>query len=178
MDGLINAILKLSREGRRTLRPERIELDALLRTAVENIRHQLTEAGGEVAIEANGSALVSDRMALEQVFGNLLDNAVKYCQPGRPLRIRVRARNERSQRVVVEVEDNGRGIANQDRERIFDLFRRSGVQDQQGEGIGLPHVRSMLRKLGGEIALTSELGRGTTFAISVAADLRKVIGAT
>jgi signal transduction histidine kinase len=178
MDKLINAILKLSREGRRTLRPERIELDALLRGAVENIRHQLNEAGGEVAIEGNAPSLVSDRLALEQIFGNLLDNAAKYGQPGRPLRIQIRARNGERGRVVVEVEDNGRGVASVDHERIFDLFRRAGARDQPGEGIGLPHVRAIVRHLGGEIALRSELGKGTTFAVSVAADLREIVGAT
>jgi signal transduction histidine kinase len=178
MDKLISAILKLSREGRRTLRPERIELDALLRGAVENIRHQLNEAGGEVDIEGHAPALVSDRLALEQIFGNLLDNAAKYGQPGRPLRIQIRARSGEGRRVVVEVEDNGRGVANADRERIFDLFRRAGPQDKPGDGIGLPHVRAIVRHLGGEIALRSEVGKGTTFAVSVAADLREIVGAT
>lgn len=172
MDGLINAILKLSREGRRTLKPESIELAALLRGAAANLQHQAIEAGGQIAIEANVAPLVSDRLALEHVFGNLLDNAVKYHQPGRPLRVRVHARQEGGRRVVVEVSDNGRGVAAQDQERVFDLFRRSGAQDQRGEGIGLAHVRVILRNLGGEIALKSELGQGTTFTVSLPRVLR------
>ena len=67
--------------------------------------------------------------------------------------------------------DNGRGIAPQDHERIFELFRRSGAQDQPGEGIGLAHVRALVRRLGGEITVQSELGRGTTFQV-VALPLR------
>jgi signal transduction histidine kinase len=66
---------------------------------------------------------------------------------------------------VIEVEDNGRGIAAEDAERVFDLFRRAGVQDKQGEGIGLAHVRTLVRRLGGDIVMTSELGKGTTFRV-------------
>lgn len=175
MDGLINAILKLSREGRRMLKPEPIRLDALLKTAAANVQHQVTEAGGAVAIDAKVSALVSDRLALEQIFGNLLDNAVKYRSPGRPLRIEIRAREERGRRILVEVQDNGRGIARQDHERVFDLFRRSGAQDQPGEGIGLAHVRTMVRNLGGEITLQSDIDCGTTMKLDLPHDLRAVL---
>ncbi len=175
MDGLINAILKLSREGRRVLKPEPIRLDALLKTAAANVQHQVTEAGGAVEIDAKVSALVSDRLALEQIFGNLLDNAVKYRSPIRPLKIEIRAREDRGRRVLVEVQDNGRGIARQDHERVFDLFRRSGTQDQPGEGIGLAHVRTMVRNLGGDITLRSEIEQGTTMKLDLPHDLRAVL---
>jgi signal transduction histidine kinase len=178
MDGLINAILKLSREGRRVLKPEPIELESLLKTTAGNVQHQIIEAGGEVAIDASVPTLISDRMALEQIFGNLFDNAIKYRAPNRPLQIKVRGREERGQRVVIDVEDNGRGIAKQDHERVFDLFRRSGSQDKPGEGIGLAHVRTMIRNLGGEITLNSELERGTTMRVSLPRDLRRVIEIT
>ncbi len=178
MDGLINAILKLSREGRRVLKPEPIELETLLKTAAANVQHQVTEAGGEVSIDTGRlPPVISDRLALEQIFGNLFDNAVKYRSPSRPLRIGVKAREERGQRFVVEIEDNGRGIAKQDHERVFDLFRRSGSQETPGEGIGLAHVRSMIRNLGGDITLQSEPDRGTTMRLNLPRDLRRVMAA-
>ncbi len=177
MDGLINAILKLSREGRRMLKPERIELQAVLDTAAASIRHQVVEVGGEVSIDGSVPSLVSDRLALEQIFGNLFDNAVKYRARDRPLQIHVRAREEPGQRISVEVEDNGRGIASQDHGRVFDLFRRSGTQDQPGEGIGLAHVRTMIRSLGGEITLRSQIAQGTTLTLTLPRDLRTVTGA-
>ncbi|MDQ0390803.1 sensor histidine kinase [Labrys monachus] len=177
MDGLINAILKLSREGRRTLKPEKIDLGALLQATASSLQHQAIEAGGEVQVDAQVPPIVSDRLALEQVFGNLVDNAVKYSQPGRPLKVRVKARQIRGRRIVIDIEDNGRGIASHDHERVFDLFRRSGAQDQRGEGIGLAHVRVIVRNLGGEITLKSSLGQGTTFTVSLPPDLRDVSGA-
>jgi signal transduction histidine kinase len=174
MDGLINAILRLSREGRRVLKPEPIQLDALLKTVTENVRHQMIESGGDVEIKAQVPTLVSDRLALEQIFGNLLDNAVKYRMPDRPLKILIRATQGLGQRVVVEVQDNGRGIAKQDHDRVFDLFRRSGKQDRPGEGIGLAHVRTMARNLGGEITLQSELAQGTIIKLDLPRDLRVI----
>jgi signal transduction histidine kinase len=176
MDGLINAILKLSREGRRTLKPEKVDLDAVLHAAVESIRHQLIDANGEVTIEAKVNSIISDRLALDQIFGNLLDNAVKYRDPSRPLSIKIHTGDEGERTIFVTIEDNGRGIAKQDHERVFELFRRSGAQDQRGEGIGLAHVRAMARNLGGDITLSSELGHGTVFKIILPKDLRKITG--
>ena len=178
MDGLINAILKLSREGRRVLKPEPIQLGALLKTAADNVQHQVTEAGGEVEIDSRAPAVVSDRLALEQIFGNLLDNAVKYRAAERPIKIKIRAFETSGRRVHVEVEDNGRGIARQDHDRVFDLFRRSGAQDRPGEGIGLAHVRTMIRNLGGDISLESQPEKGTTMKLNLPRDLRTYLAST
>ena len=178
MDGLINAILKISREGRRQLKPEPIDLGQLVAAQADAIQHQVGESGGEIATDVTVPRLVSDRLSLEQVLGNLFDNAVKYRQPDRPLRVDVRARQVAGNRIEIAVSDNGRGIAASDHERVFELFRRSGAQSQPGEGIGLAHVRTMVRSLGGDINLTSELGRGTTFTISLPRDLRSFLGST
>lgn len=165
MDNLINAILKLSREGRRQLQPEQIDLSGIIKTSAAAVQHQLLAANGEIHEELGVRFLASDRLSLEQVFGNLLDNAVKYRSSKRPLRVVVRSREEPPDKVAFEVADNGRGIADQDLERIFELFRRAGQQDQPGEGIGLAQVRTIIRNLGGDIAVTSALEKGTTFHI-------------
>ena len=165
MDNLINAILKLSREGRRQLQPEQIDLRAVIRISAAALQHQLLAAKGEINEELGVTSFVSDRLSLEQVFGNLFDNAVKYRSSHRPLRIVVRSRVELADKVAMEVEDNGRGIAEQDLERVFELFRRAGGQDQPGEGIGLAQVRTIVRNLGGDITVTSTLEKGTTFHI-------------
>jgi signal transduction histidine kinase len=166
MDRLINAILKLSREGRRTLTPERIDMDVLFQGIVESLKHTAVERGAEIVIAAPLPDISSDRLAVEQVFSNLIENALKYAKPGRPGRILVRGQATAAG-CVFEIEDNGRGIAPADHERIFELFRRSGSQDQPGEGIGLAHVRALIYRLGGSITLDSELDRGSTFRISL-----------
>ena len=168
MDRLINAILKLSREGRRTITPEPLDLAALVAGIAASIQHILDDRGVALVVERPLPSLISDRLAIEQILSNLIENAAKYLQPGRPGRIVVSGRRERA-RVVLSVADNGRGIAASDHQRVFDLFRRSGSQDQPGEGIGLAHVRALAYRLGGTIDVVSTLGEGATFSLNLPA---------
>ncbi|MFC4171994.1 PAS domain-containing protein [Microvirga sp. GCM10011540] len=163
MDRLIGAILRLSREGRRVLTPEPVAMRDLLAVCQQSLRHQFEETGAEFIIES-APDLTSDRLALEQIFGNLIDNAAKYLDPARPGRIVIRG-YETGAYLRYEVEDNGRGIDRKDFDRIFDLFRRAGSQDRPGEGIGLAHVRSLVRRLGGAISVSSQPGQGSTFTV-------------
>ena len=158
MDELINAILKISRDGRRKLQPEAVELKLLLETAASNVQHQLAELGGSIEIVGRYPRITADRFSLDQIFGNLFDNAVKYQMPGRPLRVQVEARTDGPGRTTIDIKDNGRGIADYDFERVFELFRRAGDQDQPGEGIGLAYVRTLIRNLGGDITVSPSLG--------------------
>ena len=168
MDRLINSILKLSREGKRNLAPETLDLAQIAEGIVATLQHRLDEIGAEVRIERPMPPLVSDRLAVEQMLSNLIENSVKYLKPGRPGRIVVSARQD-GQRVAIEVADNGRGIDPKDHQRVFDLFRRSGQQDQPGEGIGLAHVRALAYRLGGLVDCRSALDQGATFTISLPA---------
>lgn len=168
MDRLINAILKLSREGRRSLNPESVDVGALAQGIADSLKHMADERGTEIVVEGAPPPVRADRLALEQVLSNLVENAVKYMQPNRPGRVAVRGRAEGA-RVVYEVQDNGRGIDPKDHERIFELFRRAGAQDQAGEGIGLAHVRALVHRLGGTITCVSTLDQGATFRLSLPA---------
>ena len=168
MDRLINAILKLSREGRRVIAPEPIDLAALVEASVGAIRHIVDDRGVAVRVERPMPPLVADRLALDQILSNLIENATKYLQPGRPGSITVSARTAGA-RVIIAVADNGRGIDPRDHQRVFDLFRRSGTQDQPGEGIGLAHVRALAYRLGGTIDVESALGEGATFRVNLPA---------
>ena len=163
MDRLINAILKLSREGRRTLTAERLEMGPLVEDMVATMRHQAKSKEVEVVLGPMPT-IWADRVVIEQVFGNVIENALKYLKPDRPGRIDITGRQQGSE-VEFAVKDNGRGIAAKDFERIFELFRRSGDQSVPGEGIGLAHVRALVRRLGGRIDCTSTLDVGTTFTI-------------
>ncbi|MGE7207177.1 sensor histidine kinase [Sphingomonas sp. NPDC019816] len=166
MDRLINAILKLSREGRRVLAPEMIALDQLVEQITDSIRHVIDDRGVTLTIERPMPVIVSDRIALEQILSNLIENATKYRHPTRAAEVHVFAQ-ETPGRVIVAVRDNGRGIDPRDHQRVFDLFRRSGQQDQPGEGIGLAHVRALAYRLGGTISVESQLGEGATFFLSL-----------
>ena len=170
MDRLINAILKLSREGRRTIAPEHVDPAQLVDTIIGSIQHVIDDRGAVVRVERPIPAVVTDRLALEQLLSNLIENATKYLKPGRPGEIVVGGHKERN-RVILSVIDNGRGIDPRDHQRVFDLFRRSGAQDQPGEGIGLAHVRALAYRLGGTIDVQSTLGDGATFRLNLPTEL-------
>lgn len=166
MDRLINSILKLSREGRRTISSEPIDMDDMVQQIADSLAHRVDEGGARIEIAKPLPRVTSDRLAIEQIFSNLIENAVKYLKPGRPGVIAVRGRSE-GRRILFEIEDNGRGIDPRDHQRVFDLFRRSGQQDQPGEGIGLAHVRALAYRLGGLVDCESQLDTGATFRISL-----------
>lgn len=165
MDRLISAILNLTREGRREFQPERINTRNFVGTIVSSVAHQAAEAQAEIHIEPLPN-IVSDRLALEQIFSNLIDNAIKYLKNGVPGEIRIRGRTKLGY-AIFEISDNGRGIDPKDHQRIFDLFRRAGTQDKPGQGIGLAHVRALVRRLGGTMSVSSELNAGSTFTITL-----------
>ena len=165
MDRLISAILHLTREGRREFEPVRIETRELIAGIVATVAHQVAEAEAQIRVEPL-PAIVSDRLALEQIFSNLIDNALKYLRPGVPGDITVRGRTKLGF-AIFEIADNGRGIDPKDHQRIFDLFRRAGTQDKPGQGIGLAHVRALVRRLGGTMSVASELHSGSTFTITL-----------
>lgn len=165
MDRLINAVLKLSREGRRDFKPEEIDMNDLLASVTQGVAHRASEIGAAIAVAKLPPAL-SDRLALEQIFSNLVDNALKYGRSEVPGRIEIKGRAN-STHVIYDVHDNGRGIDPNDHQRVFELFRRSGPQDRPGEGIGLAHVRALVRRLGGSMGLRSELGKGSVFTVTL-----------
>ncbi len=168
MDRLISAILNLTREGRREFRPEPINMRQLIQGLSTTMAHQALEAGAKIVVEELPD-IVTDRLAMEQIFSNLIDNALKYLAPGTQGNIVIRGRRKLGF-AIFEVSDNGRGIDPKDHQRIFDLFRRAGVQDRPGQGIGLAHVRALVRRLGGAMSVDSELGKGSTFVVTLPAN--------
>ena len=171
MDRLINAILRLSREGNRVISPEQVSVEDMVKSISDTIYQQTQAADAEIEVRPGLPPIVTDRMSIEQILQNLIENAVKYLDRSRPGRIVVSGRRLGPQ-VEYAIEDNGRGIDAKDHERVFELFRRAGAQDQPGEGLGLAFVRASVRRLGGAIRMTSEPGRGTTFHLTFPAVYR------
>ncbi|ATJ82567.1 sensor histidine kinase [Halomonas beimenensis] len=157
---LIEEILDLARpeSGRLTLHPERLDLAALARHGVEAVQQVQEERGValEVAIEVEDAPVIGDPDRLEQVVINLLDNAGKFADDAAP-RVRLGlARHKRGFRLTVE--DNGPGIAEDERERVFEKFHQIQHQDDgairgrpRGSGLGLPISRGIVAHLGGRL---------------------------
>ncbi|MGO4438180.1 sensor histidine kinase [Rhizobium sp. RAF56] len=173
MDNLINQVLIMARAGNRELQAERIRLSELVEECCTTLKHRIDERGVSIDVAGGLPEVHSDRAALQQIVANLLDNAIKYLDPSRVGMIAIKGWRAGTH-AILEVRDNGRGIAPGDQERIFELFRRSGRQDQPGDGVGLAHVRALTRRLGGDVTVRSALGEGTTFQVAIAVDLTRM----
>lgn len=172
MDTLINAVLKLSYMGRREIKPEKVSVIEIVNSILGSLQHQIEQRNVTVTV-GELPVIIIDRTALEQIIGNLLDNAVKYLEPGRPGRIKVTACAE-VDGTTFRISDNGRGIAPKDMGKIFELFRRGDCQDIRGEGMGLAYVKTLVRRFGGRIECESEPGVGTTFSVCIPPQPRHV----
>ena len=163
---MVDALLGLSRLGRREIKYQEVDLREIVNSVLQSHQHQINEQ--RIRVEAGALPKVqTDFLAMEQIIGNLVDNAIKYLDPYRAGKI-VIACAENEHEYVLSVEDNGRGIADKDREMIFEPFRRSGKQDQPGEGLGLAYVRTLSRMLGGKVWCESAVGVGTTMRVTIA----------
>jgi PAS domain S-box-containing protein len=165
MDSLITGLLKLARLGHRPLVPERIETDRLVQGVLNGIAHQIEERQARIRIEPL-PAITADRLAMEQIFSNLLDNAVKYLLPDRRGEIRIRAESNPVE-TVFRIEDNGRGIPAESQSAVFEIFRRFAPREVAGEGMGLAYVQTLVRRHGGRIWCESTPGSGSVFSFNV-----------
>jgi len=165
MNDFINAILKLSRLGRRELSLEPLDTQVLVRTTLETLAHQIEQRQVKVTVKPLPH-VVADRTSMEQIFSNILINAVSYLDPDRPGEVEITGEWQ-DKETVFHIRDNGRGIASEDLPKVFELFRRVGNQDVPGEGMGLAYVRALLRRCGGRIWCDSQPGVGSTFSFTI-----------
>ena len=162
----VNAMLRLSQSESGLSRQQRqpVALAPLLATLVEFFQPLAEDRG--ISIEAGPiapAAVDGDGSWLRQLFSNLVDNAVKYCEPGSHVRIET---ERRGAEVCVSVADDGPGIPPEELPEIFERFERgAGQQGRPGFGLGLPLAREIARAHGGRIEVASKPGRGTTFSV-------------
>ncbi len=166
-DTLLRALLDVSRldAGGVVPKVERFALGALIDELTVQFAPLAGERGLVLAAHPGAFSVATDRSLLRSLLQNFLSNAVRYSADGR---IWIGARR-RGDDVLIEVRDNGPGIAAGDRERIFEEFERLESKGSAGGGVGLglAIVRRIARLLGVAVELRSELGRGTTFAVRV-----------
>ncbi|MGA9658281.1 MAG: ATP-binding protein [Asticcacaulis sp.] len=164
MDTLTAAILDLSRIGRVTYRHEKVDAQAIFDKCLGAQSFEITSRGVRV-IAAPLPTLITVPVALEQIFSNLLDNAVKYLRPDIEGRIEVNCQ-ESARDYIFSIRDNGRGIATEDSDRVFNIFRRArNTGDVRGLGLGMAFVKATLRKLNGSIWFESKVDEGTIFYV-------------
>jgi PAS domain S-box-containing protein len=168
MHVLIEGLLKLSRIGSVELTLQTVHMSALIRSIVESMRFQVQKSGGEIQIE-DLPPCRSDLYQVNQIFSNLLDNAVKYLDSSRPGIIRVTGM-EANGFCEYRVIDNGIGIEPESHSKIFEIFHRLDPEGPvKGLGLGLAIVQRILDKLNGSIRLISEPARGSEFIVTLPA---------
>ena len=168
MDRLISAILHLTREGRREFHPVSIAMRDLIENIASTVAHQAAEADAHIRVEPLPD-IVSDHLAIEQIFSNLIDNAVKYSGPD--VNVTVETAKVDDKYTCVRVKDQGPGIAKGELKQIFKRFYRvSGplATRVKGTGLGLYIVRFVAKRHGGRAWAESEgPGRGSTFILQL-----------
>jgi signal transduction histidine kinase len=173
LERLINDLLDTSRLDANKLELKRTEVDllAVARSVVEQA--QALSPVHKVRLQAPPQPLVGhwDRDRIEQVLQNLLLNAIKY-SPGGPVTVRV---NDLGAEARVAVRDRGPGIPPEALPRLFDRFFRAqaGTSRIQGLGLGLYISKALVEAHDGQITVTSRLGRGTTFTLTLPYDQPK-----
>jgi two-component system sensor histidine kinase SenX3 len=171
---MIDDLLELGRiEAEQAPVREPVPVHLVVAEAVEHVRPSAEHRGIDVHVaEARRTLTVTgDRRQLVSAVFNLLDNAVKYSEPGSAVDVRVVASSEGSDSINIEVRDHGPGIPARDHERVFERFYRvdRGRPDLPGTGLGLAIVRHVADNLGGEVRLESREGEGSTFTLSLPA---------
>lgn len=171
--GLIDDLHELARAetGHLALTPESVDLPELVRDIVEEYDAGARSKGLSLTtiVATELPVIHTTRARVRQIVANLLSNAIKYTESGA-----VTVRMAHSPRgplgdegdwVTIEVSDTGHGIPPEKIDVIFEEFRRIGSGDQTGAGLGLAISSSLAQALGGQITVTSEIGRGSTFTL-------------
>ncbi len=167
---LVDDLLELSRieSGQAALELQPVDVAAVAAGLLHDCEPRLREKRLDARNEANGAGSAwADPQAVWQILSNLLDNAIKYTEPGG--RIRIRVEDDR-RRVRVAVADTGAGIPERDLARIFERFYRVDRARSRAlgsTGLGLAIVKHLVQGQGGEIRVESELGRGSTFTFTL-----------
>ena len=166
MDQLLKGLLKLSRIGRAVPEISRIDMNSTIKNVISTMRFQIDESGAELTVGDLPDCL-ADSEQIDQLFANLIDNAVKYLDPKRKGKISVTGSVINNSSVYC-VQDNGIGIDPAYTSNIFEIFHRlDPTVNAQGQGLGLTIVKRIAARNKGGIQVESEPGKGSRFILSL-----------
>jgi signal transduction histidine kinase len=173
LSNIIDALLRLSRAGSVEYQPKIVEVAPIIHRVIEAMRGTITERGAEILVH-DLPPVWADPTALEQIFANLIGNAVNYLDPKRPGKIEVGTVEREvagvEKPLTFYVKDNGLGIADAYLPKVFAIFQRLHGNVAVGEGVGLALVRRVVERHGGKVWVESVEGAGSTFLVAFPAD--------
>ncbi len=164
---MIEDLLTLSRLGQRPQEVERIDVGQVVASIVTAMQISVDEKGAALQVEENLPDVCGDLHRVEQVFGNLIANALKFNRSERPI-VKIGVRDEQQGMATFYVQDNGIGIDPAYRDRIFGVFQQLHRREEyEGTGAGLAIVQRAVQALGGRVWVESEAGAGATFCFTL-----------
>src|SRR5581483_6682157 len=161
---IVDGLLRLSRTGRVVYEWEPVSLSAILQRIVESLAMIVSRKGAEIKVD-DVPPVWGDSIAIEQLFANLVTNALQYLDPQRPGNIHIGVLPGEGDTRTFFVRDNGLGIPESALPNVFHVFQRFHPQVSGGEGTGLAIVNRIVQRHNGHIRVESEQGEGTTFYI-------------
>ncbi len=165
MDKLINGLLQVSRTGRISMKFQNIDMNKLINSVISSYNFQLSEIKAKVTIHDLQNCY-GDENLLNQLFSNIISNAIKYKSPDRELQLEISS-TLKFTKVIYSVKDNGIGISPRHIEKIWDVFFRIDSCSQTGDGLGLSLAKRIVDKHKGKIWVESEEKRESTFYIEL-----------
>jgi len=162
---LTNGILQLSRLGHKVLQFENVHTQDLVENILATYQNVIKQKNIQISV-GDLPDVTADFLSLQQIFGNIIDNAIKYLDPSRPGKITISGSREASI-TRFEISDNGIGLNETDQKRLFTLFYRGVNKNIPGEGVGMAFVRTLVRRQGGTITCESTFGKGATFTFTI-----------
>jgi PAS domain S-box-containing protein len=168
LEQLVGGVLELARVSTTERALEPIPLSEVVGEVVDDHKLQIDQCGAKIVRSESLPVALGNRTQLYQIVSNLVSNALKYRRPDVPPEITIgMAAPSSRRRVAIFVRDNGRGIAPEYLEHIFQPFNRAGEGVIEGSGVGLACVKRLVEKLSGTISVTSALTEGATFTIEL-----------
>lgn len=169
LSGIIDALLRLSRAGRVEYHWTEVNTGLVIKRIMDSMQSVATERGAAISA-GNLPHIWGDATAVEQIFANLIGNALNYLDPKRPGSIEIGWLPDNDANASLRtyyVRDNGLGMSEAAKGKLFQIFQRFHPDKAKGEGVGLSIVRRMVERHGGKIRVESREGEGTTFFVSL-----------
>ena len=179
---LINDILEISRleQGNVSMEIKSFNLRDAMETWCSPFQAQAQAGGKEFSLtmDIKDVMIKGDPARLGQVINNLVSNAMKFTHPGEHVSVSLRQMDEgRRNNYLFVVEDNGAGMSEEFLPKLFDPYEREvrfGAKEVMGTGLGMPIVKNLVTRMGGQISVSSTLGQGTTFSVTLPFDVGEV----
>jgi two-component system, sensor histidine kinase and response regulator len=166
MDTLILDLLAYGRVSHAEAAMERVDVRAEIERVLAEFSIDIAAAGADVEVAVEETVICSSRVLVGQILTNLVSNALKFVRPGEPAHVRITA-GYAADMMLLTVTDQGIGIDLNYRDKMFNVFEKLHNEPFTGTGIGLAIVRKAAERLGGQVTVESEYGKGSCFTVVI-----------